>query len=73
MPRGNQVHEGCRLPDVRGDSVTSEAEADYRRDCRKDDLISNVPDRLSDGMGETGMPVHESSDKLADIIDLQQC
>ena len=54
-------------------------EADYRRDYRKGNLISDVPDYLSsgsvpmafgaNGIGEVDMPVYELSDKLADIID----
>lgn len=57
-------------------------EADYWRNYRKDDLISDVPNYLfSDsvlmafgvnGTEETDMPVYELFDKMADIIDRQE-
>ena len=58
-------------------------EADYWRTYRKDNLISDVPNYLfSDsvlmalgvnGIEEMDMPVYELFDKLADIIDPQEC
>lgn len=52
-------------------------EADYRRDYRKDDVISNVSNHLPmafgvDGIDETDMPVYGLFDKWADIIDPQE-
>lgn len=56
-------------------------EANYRRNYRKDNLISDVPNYLfSDsvlmafgvnGIEEMDMPVYELFDKLADLIDSQ--
>lgn len=57
-------------------------EADYWRNYRKDNVISDVPNYLfSDsvlmafgvnGIDEMGMPVYELFDKIADIIDQQE-
>ena len=57
-------------------------EADYWRNYRKDNLISDVPNYLfSDsvlmafgvnGIEEMDMPVYELFDKLVDIIDPQE-
>lgn len=57
-------------------------EADYRRGYRKDDVIFDAPNHLSndslpmafgiDGIDEMDMPVYGLFDKPADIIDLQE-
>ena len=57
-------------------------EADCRRNYRKDNVIFDVSGYLFsdsvamafgvDGMEEMDMPVYESFDKLADIIDPQE-
>lgn len=70
------------ITDTKEIATRLRTEANYRRNYRKDNLISNVPNHLFNdsvpmafgvnGIEEMGMPIYESFDKLADIIDPQE-